>query len=352
MNIGILTFHWGANHGAILQVYALSQHLQNKYNANVEIIDYYPKNLELTAVNALNAGRPSKVLRKFKELKKEKYLKPFRRNLNLTKRYYTNAELIAAKPHYDILICGSDQIWNPGFLQYGENKITPTYFLNFADEATKKISVSASFGCSEFPVECGKLVLPLLKEFSALSVRENTGLDILMSLGFTSAQVTADPTALLSSKEYLDLCSSKSCVNTGGVSKFILRRSNPHINKLVSDISKAYSSKKPRDIELLSISDWLASIRDSKLVITNSFHCVMMCLKLHTPFAVLLEHGTNSGMNDRFSTLLNAFNLSDRIISNSQDIANLSKPIDFSAVDDVMENYSSTLKKYLDANIV
>lgn len=41
MKIGILTFHWATNYGAILQAYALQNYLKDRGH-NVEIINYKP----------------------------------------------------------------------------------------------------------------------------------------------------------------------------------------------------------------------------------------------------------------------------------------------------------------------
>ncbi len=45
MKIGILTFHWAANHGAVLQTYALYNYLK-ALSHEVDIINYYPKYYE------------------------------------------------------------------------------------------------------------------------------------------------------------------------------------------------------------------------------------------------------------------------------------------------------------------
>ena len=349
MKIGILTFHWGANYGAILQAYALSRYLHRTFGADVEVVDYCPKNLELSWRNVFRARRPSVWLRKCKELRKDKCLQSFRGQLPLSKRYCTNAELQAESLPYDILITGSDQIWNPSFLRYGEGKVTPVYFLNFGGEKVKKIAVSASFGCHSYPEEGKAIAVPFLRDLDAISVRENTGLTILESMGITGGCVTADPTALLPGGTYRELCAERSDIT--GVSTFMLRKQTAQTNRLLDAICGAFSADKAVDIDLRSMPDWLAAIRDSHLVVTNSFHCVMMCLKLHTPFAVLLETGTMAGMNDRFSTLLGAMGLADRIVQTEADIARLSDTIDFDVVDAAMDRYADTLKNYLRKHI-
>lgn len=351
MKIGIITFHWGANHGAILQCYALCSFLKEAFNAEVEVIHYLPCNLEITTINALKHIRGRALFQKLKEVKKDKMLRSFRQRLPLSQRFYTNQELTEKALDYDVLITGSDQIWNPFFLMNGENKVTPVYYLNFGSEHTRRISVSASFGCKELPEECKRIAKSLLKRFDAISVRENTGLDILMSMDITDAQVTADPTALIAREDMLKLCGENAVIEPQSVSKFILRKQNRQTNTLINAICSKYSCSKANDIEMLSIPEWLAAIRDSKVVVTNSFHCVMMCLKLHTPFAVVLENGVGAGMNDRFITLLGSFGLQDRIITKVEEIGKLSSEIDFSAVDSNMEKYSESLKRFLKGNI-
>lgn len=222
---------------------------------------------------------------------------------------------------------------------------------DFGGEHTRRISVSASFGCNELSEECQKIAKPLLKRFNAISVRENTGLDILAAMNITDAQVTADPTTLMTRENLLELCKENAVIEPKSVSKFILRKQSRQTKTLINTICSKYSNSIVNDIEMLSIPDWLTAIRDSKIVVTNSFHCVMMCLKLHTPFAVVLENGKAAGMNDRFTTLLNSFGLQERIITKVEEINELKLVIDFSAVDMNMEKYSESLKRFLKGNI-
>ena len=350
MKIGILTFHWAANYGAVLQTYALCNYLKNTFAADVEIINYYPRNLELTLFNALKQKKPVSVFHKLTEMKTEKYIRKFRDKLPLTRRYYTNDELIASVPDYDVIITGSDQVWNPYFLMYGEKKITPVYYLNFGKPAAKKISVSASFGCDKLPDKCGEIVKPLLGKFTGISVRENTAAAILETLGFSDVKVTADPTSLLDRQACLSLCARNAHVKKESVSKFILRHQSKKTRTLINSICSRLSGATVNNIKYLTVEEWMSAINNSKIVITNSFHCVMICLKLHTEFAAVLEDGTNAGMNDRFHTLLSFFGLENRIIRNAQELDSLEK-INFADTDKKMTEYAQTLKAFIEGTI-
>ena len=43
IRIGIMTFHWACNYGAVIQAYALQEYIKQRYDCEVEIIDYYPE---------------------------------------------------------------------------------------------------------------------------------------------------------------------------------------------------------------------------------------------------------------------------------------------------------------------
>lgn len=354
MKIGILTFHWGANHGAILQTFASVKYLKSK-NADVKVIDYYPINQELSLKNTLKISYPQVMLEKISAYKKEKSVAPFRKKLPLTERYYTNQQLIDNPPDFDVILCGSDQIWNPYFIQHGEgkNKATPVYFLNFGKEGCKRVALSVSFGCSEYPENAAVIAKPLIEKFDAISVREKTGVKILEGMGIDNAVITADPTSLLKKEDILELCKDIPQYNSAYTAKCILRKQSEETVDVINGLISAFKNGNTIDIEKASMENWLAGIRDAKFVVANSFHCIMMCLKLHTPFAAVAESGTKAGMNDRIFTLLDRFGLSDLIVAdeNADFEGIVSKKIDWEAVDIQMEKYAESLVKYLDSSI-
>lgn len=354
MKIGILTFHWGANHGAMLQAFASAKYLQSK-NADVKVIDYYPVNQELSLKNALKISHPKVMLEKISAYKKEKNVAPFRKKLPLTERYYTNQQLIDNPPDFDVLITGSDQVWNPYFIQHGEgvNKVTPVYFLNFGKEGCKKVALSVSFGCSDYPDTASEIAKPFIEEFDAISVREKTGLKILEKMGIEGAVITADPTSLLKKDDIIELCEGVLQNAKPYTAKCILRKQSEETLAVINSLVSACNNGNVVDIEKMSMENWLASLRDAEFVVTNSFHCIMMCLKLHTPFTAVVESGSKAGMNDRLFTLLEHFGLTDLIVtSQNADFSKItSKNIDWESVDTAMNNYAQSLINYLDFSI-
>ena len=345
VKIGILTFHWAANHGAVLQTYASYYYLKNVLNiAKVEVIDYLPKSREINFKNAIRPNYPRVVLAKLGALRKERRLKEFRSILPLTRRYYSNEELISSPPDMDLLIAGSDQIWNPSYVMHGESGPTPVYFLNFGTPECKKIALSVSFGCTEYPNNAEEIVKPYVLKFNKISVRENTGLNILEKFGVKDAVVTADPTALLTREHYLSLCDdSANCRKYTAVC--FLRKKQKEARKNIKNMLNRMGNTVV-NIEKKSMRGWLSGIREASMMLTDSFHCVMMCLKLHTPFVVFTTNTGREGMNDRLYTLLEYFGLTHRIVSGCEPV-DLSETFDWEKIDKTMEIYSSSLKDYL-----
>lgn len=194
--IGTITFHWGTNYGAVIQAYALQKALLY-LGYKTEIINYQPR--RLVVLRYLSALRS----KDFALLKKEKKLKQFRKkNLICSKkRYSNNCELFAIKDKYTHIIVGSDQVWNYSFTMGAEGRQTLSYFLNFVGKETKKISYAASFGMDSAPDDYIKAVRPLIEQFDAISVRENTGAIIAKQLG-VEAEIVCDPTLLLTRDDY------------------------------------------------------------------------------------------------------------------------------------------------------
>ncbi len=347
MKIGILTFHWSANHGAVLQTFATQEYLKKNHLSEVEVINYYPKKFEYSLLKALYTRKLRLIPSRIKELIKNNRINKFRSNLNLTKRYYSSRQLFGHPTNYDIIFCGSDQIWNPNYVLHGEQGPTAVYFLDFAKKKTKKASLSASFGCTEYPENVKKIIKPYVEKLDFISVREKTGINILEKMGINNAVHTADPTSLLSREEYLELCSGISNKNSSYVALCILRKQARKNKELIKNIL-SLCNVKTVNIKNKSMEKWLSGMRDAKMVVTNSFHCVMMCLKLHKPFVVITETGALAGMNDRLFSLLEHFNLEGCIISDLEQVDKIKDiQFDWLKIDEDMNSYADTLKTYL-----
>lgn len=300
--IGILTFHWATNYGAVLQAYALQSFLKDK-GFETEIINYVPWSIAISQkINWHKNHRTDMIMR-------EEKLETFRRNfLVRTKRINFCFWLRRFSQSYFAVICGSDQIWNQSFALFGEYKPTLAYFASFARKKTRRIAYAASFGAVAVSERYEKYVKPELKKFSAISVREQTGKQIIEKLEL-KAEVVCDPTLLLIKEDYWQLMKDIK-MSVPRVFCYVL-----HGHKETEKIAAYINVKLAEndfEYETSGLEQWLYAIQHSEIVVTNSFHGVMMSVILNKPFIAVLIKG--SGMNDRITTILAAIGLENRAI--------------------------------------
>ena len=158
--IGILTYHFALNYGAVMQAWALQEYLK-KRGHHVELIDYrpshlesgggfyFPKNIKLLRMNLIKAVIKFRAFLNFfsrhMRLKKSKFQDFHNNYLNLSKKTFRKFKYdLEDKFDYSIFICGSDQIWNSS----NHSGIDRAYFFGFLPEKSFTVSYAASFGRS------------------------------------------------------------------------------------------------------------------------------------------------------------------------------------------------------------
>ena len=323
MKIGIITFHWATNYGAVLQAYALQTFL-GKLGHDVFVIDYMPPRYRKSIINKQLIRRPYLVKENLTEFFKEYRFVRFRKSrLNLTKSYKSQNELQLNPPECDVYICGSDQVWNPSFTKGGEGKVTTSYFLDFGNNKTIRIAYAVSFGCTSYAEEIKKIVCPLLAKFNAISVRETSGCAIVQDIGFPTVDLMPDPTLLLSELDYNDISNETLGYNKPFTFFYII-----HDKQLVPKKMEQYFthivhenvvSTKQLTNSMFSIEAWLTHIKQAKYIVTNSFHGVVFSIIYKKQFIAIPVEGPTSGMNDRLFTLLDQLGLKHRIVDRYDD---------------------------------
>lgn len=342
MKIGIITFHWPDNYGAVLQCYALQNYLED-LGHQVEVINYQPFHLGLyymmLAIHPNLIGQICKIrYKKRKNVLLDKFRKKY---LHLTKRCYTAKQLENTQMDYDVIISGSDQVLNPSFTLCGERKPTSAYYLSFGKG--RKIGYALSFGCTEYPADAAKYAEKWIHNFDAVGVREATGIEILNQLGYDkSKMVVPDPTILNFRNLYKDIV----VTTTEGDYYCVYSIRHPYYFDIDDDVRYVDDEHQPVPLE-----KWLGLIIHSKGLVTNSYHGMIMAIISHVPFIALSEEGGLKGMNDRFTTLLRNLGLEDRIVpfdsTPSEVIEAMEKPISWAEVNKEMEAQSQIGANYL-----
>ena len=298
--IGILTYHTGYNYGASLQAYALMTTI-NKIVGNCEIINFETENFlssrEMFSRNPKSLKEIIKVLTRlpYKKvlIKRQKLFDAFTENyLIKSKLYRTEAEVIKNAENYDMIVCGSDQIWNMDeSSRYAANWI---YFLNFPKKQ-RRISYAASFGKWVNKADNYKdNFIPWLKEFDNLSVRETSGVEYLRKKGL-NVSLCIDPTLLLDKEEYEKICApkqiskkyillfswncSKGVINAA---KIISRKLGLPVFNIVPPPRAMFSSIE-RKLDV-GPCEFISMIKNAEFVVTNSFHGTVFSTIFHKPY--------------------------------------------------------------------
>lgn len=203
MRVAVLTVHQSISAGGSLQAYALCKVLRD-LGHEVEIINYCPYYfMDFTDPSRRSEWRtPRGFLKKLlngRRLQKHRglfddfagnYLPP------MTKRVNSPEELRDITLDYDAYVCGSDQIWNPPHVHYDT-----TWFLDFVKSGPRLVSYAASIGRDRLSEKDLGWLKRGASGFDSLSVREDTAVEVLGSLGLDAEQCV-DPTFLLAPEEW------------------------------------------------------------------------------------------------------------------------------------------------------
>ena len=177
IKIGIITYHAPYNFGSTLQAYATQEKLKS-FGYAIEIVNYrmLPQK-EAYSLIRKNSGKREflldlEQLPVFPQKRKrgQRFEKFFNSYLNLTQEFADPEQFQALSANYNVMISGSDQIWNPN---YNINDNLNLNLLEFADQS-KRIAYSASIGLRKLPDKYVGEYKRALSEFSFISVREES----------------------------------------------------------------------------------------------------------------------------------------------------------------------------------
>lgn len=359
ITVGILTLPFNNNYGGILQTYALQTYLKKLgYNAIHIYRDFPEKNKSLQIVKDIVKFLIGRTLRK--KLRSiytyrffKKYVTP------RTKRIRTLSDLKALDRYdFDTIIVGSDQVWRKA-CAYGELKMN--YFLDFADDKVNRVAYAASFGIDawQFDADETEQIKNQIQKFEAVSVREKTGVDLAEKYWNIKAEHVVDPVMLLPKKDYINLVENEQDKRYQGDCFVYLLDFTNKKQQIVDDVAAKFDySVYSISQEIVkwgfhykpSVTKWLAGFADAKFIITDSFHGTMFSIIFNKPFIVI---GNEKRGLTRFSSLLNDFGLSERMIleKNNNHLEVAEKKIDWDVVKGVIKTKQKEAHDFLIRNI-
>lgn len=333
--IGLLTFHYSRyNFGAVLQTYSTYKSIE-RLGHIPHIVNYVPKvktikgKIWTIAMKFLGHG--------FDEFRK-KYLP------NILHKTQTQNELISLNNILDGFVVGSDQIWR----YVDDHEKLCKYYLDFVDDDKLKISYAASFGVDFWPTNKIKItnhIKKLLKRFDSISVREQSGQKICKDIFEVGSLQVLDPTLLLSKKDFNDIANPKRLSKSKYIAYMLLddtKEQETYLKKICKSNNLSFIrilGKKIHNKRMMyafnSVGDWLSYVRDSELVITDSFHCLIFALIFQKNFAIVTNDRNG---NTRLLNLLSLLKQENRIYNNLSNVpsAIISDKPDYSKIDIIL----------------
>ena len=132
----------------------------------------------------------------------------------------------------DAVVVGSDQLWRPS------NIVGSYYTLEFVPDEVKKIAFSTSFGVPELPSQLHKHAKKFLSRIEHISVREDSGAEIVRKESGRDATVVCDPTMMLTAEEWMHIQDEKPFAE-GNYILMYLMGDNPEQREFVKALSMA-----------------------------------------------------------------------------------------------------------------
>ncbi len=360
MDIKVITRHGPSNYGSLLQAIATIKSIES-LGHNCTIINYLRKDERgfrgiitgLTQKSQWN-NKPLKqllyIFLRYPEtiIAQVKFDIMRRQYLKMTHKYNDKKSMTDIQA--DVYMTGSDQVWGP----IGNGKYDDAYFLSFVTDTAYKVSFSSSFGKSDLDEHTLQEYHRWLSRYNLLTVREDSAVKILNGLNLKCYSQVLDPTLLLDSHEWsryikkdvkgkyiliyqihnnpqLDIYAKKFAEYT----KLPLIRVSPLLHQITRGGKFVY---------LPDLGNFLSYIKNATYIITDSFHGTAFSINFNKNFIEILPN-TNTGTRNQ--SILNLTGLQSRIVSDMNDFSLANRPIDYTVVNNIINNERAKTIKVL-----
>lgn len=344
MRIGILTFFESDNYGTVLQAYALQAylmrlgHLVQIIRLNRDVFAKSPSEADYTRVYSFRQRVEYKFIHMFHKKdgseKKETFSKFREKYLYTTERLYSNGrQIVEDVGHYDLILSGGDQIWNPYHKSFSLD-----YLCQFLPESFPRISYGSSFGIEHIGNNAILVqIKECLEQYRAVMIREESGVQIVEKLGIEATQVE-DP-VFLDSEVWNQFLTKKAPVSKPYVvvyalvdypesDDFIIKRyAKDHRLKVVilPENRRNYLNYYQKAFAI-GPESFVNYIAHCEIIFTNSFHGAAFGLLLKKR-VVLLDACSNDAKNKQIRIL----DLFSRYNVRNYKIAELNQPFAYSS---------------------
>lgn len=361
--IGVITYSdTNDNYGQVLQYLAIHEYLKHRGHEPF-LLRYMPpkRSCARRVLSQIYHSffKPTKTVRKQKNELMELYdkwsdwserndkLHP--RNFEEFRKQFFNLKVLfgfrdSQIQELDAYAIGSDQIWS---------FVGQWAFLGFVPKGKPRFSIAPSTGNKTFTTDQVQKAAEMLKDFSFVTCREDSGLEFCKKAGYEKAEKILDPTFLIDKTCYeryekkgmkfespyifVYMLGAECEADIVDVSRFAQQHS--------LEVKYVASQGREDSYEKIwaTVPEWISLMKGASYVITNSYHGMALSIIFQKQFLVLPVIGITSFMNERIVSLANFFSLKNRIYTDS--LEQVLKPIDYSPINGLISANKTILDK-------
>ncbi len=285
-------------------------------------------------------------------------IEDFKKRRLVISESYSQNDMSKHNDQFDAFICGSDQIWSVFDINF-----KGYFYLDFVTK--KKIAYSPSIGTDIISDEKKKKIKEYLKDYSAISVRENISATQLSELCNRSVYWVCDPT-LLHTKEFWSNFSSNEEIKE---KKYILcyfLGENDWYFSYVKSLAKTLRLK-PLMIPIresfafhkwscgygVSPEKFVALIKNAAFVVTDSYHAMIFSMIFEKKFLYLKRFKDNDeiSQNIRVNSLLEKVNMKHLCIPEKEFQKQDIKDIDYDVIGSILCEFRKQSQEFLNKSL-
>lgn len=369
--IGMLTFYWADDFGALLQCYGLKTYL-SQFEKTV-VIPYYPKALR-SRYRLMTCYKSDKLRWKVRMVARQLCTAEFYSSLaaKLRMAYFRRLFLKAdfrkldsavEIPRYwqeiSTYVVGSDQVWNPEITE----GVQEGYFCEFPkSKSVRCTAYAASIGSSQLNASYDHILTRYLKNFHAISIRENASGPYISALYGMEPETAVDPVFLLEKKEWECFVKNRVPSKKRYIAVYDTEY-NEEMKHCITDLRKRLglpvvglrAAKRYYDwgvqeeyIWGCGVQEFLEHLYHAEYVVTNSFHGTAMSIIFHKQFITF----THSERNTRLTGLLRAAGLERRMAYTMQDGVRIMEEVDWKRADEALKKEINRSKEFIRREIL
>ena len=358
-----ITYQAADNYGAFLQAYALQRYIMDELGSDNVILnlvtphmrEHYsllkkPVSPEALAKNLMTLTHYGALKKR-----KESFDRARASYLVLSERFSDAEGYKRAIEGRDMVITGSDQVWNLASEDFSE--------LFFAPWAKRRISYAASMGVRTYP-EWEDIFRRELSDFERISVREPEALEFIRSgAGRQDCRLCIDPVLLVDrsvfermeiryegipEEAYIIFYSVKNPDSSYRLASELSRILGLSVYVIFSRLSSVYKAKK-YSLGLVADAgpaEFISLLKDAKYVFSDSFHGIAMSVVMEKCFFWL--RGREDEKDDRIKGLLGSLELMHRAVWDEQSFRRaFERDLDWKKIRDRLETIRASSESFL-----